>query len=34
MPREFLDEVGKYLQHVAPGREDELMAAIKARAEE
>ena len=34
MPREFLDEVGKYLQHVAPGREDELLGAIKARAEE
>jgi hypothetical protein len=34
MPREFLEEVGKYLHHVAPEREDELMAAIKARAEE
>jgi hypothetical protein len=27
MPREFLEEVGKYLHHVAPGREDGLMAA-------
>ena len=34
MPRQFLDEVGKYLAHVAPGREDELLAAIKARAED
>ena len=34
MPREFLEEVGKYLHHLAPEREDELMAAIKARAEE
>lgn len=34
MPREFLEEVGKYLHHVAPKREDELLAAIKARAEE
>jgi len=34
MPREFLDEVGKYLHHVAPEREDELTATIKARAEE
>lgn len=34
MPREFLDEVGKYLHHVAPEREDELLAATKARAEE
>ena len=34
MPREFLEEVGKYLHHVAPEREDEVMAAIKARAEE
>lgn len=34
MPREFLEEVGKYLHHVAPEREDELMAALKARAEE
>jgi hypothetical protein len=34
MPREFLEEVGKYLHHVAPEREDELTAAIKARAGE
>lgn len=34
MPREFLEEVSKYLHHVAPEREDELVAAIKARAEE
>src|SRR5690242_14904251 len=34
MPREFLEEVGKYIHHVAPEREDELMAAIKARAGE
>ena len=34
MPREFLEEVGKDLHHVAPEREDELMAALKARAEE
>ena len=26
MPREFLEEVGKYLHHVAPEREDKLMA--------
>ena len=34
MPREFLEDVGKYLHHVAPEREDEVMAALKARAEE
>lgn len=34
MPREFLDGVGDYLHLVAPEREDELMAAIKTRAEE
>ena len=34
MPREFIEEVGKYLHRVAPEREDELVAAIKARAEE
>ena len=34
MPHEFLDGVGKHLHHVAPEREDELMAAIKSRAEE
>ena len=34
MVREFLKEVGKYLNHVAPEREDELMASIKARAEQ
>ena len=34
MPREFLDGVGKYLHHVSPEREDELIDAIKARAEE
>ena len=34
MPREFLEEVGKYLHHVASEREDELLAAIKARAGE
>ena len=34
MPRQFLDGVGKHLHHFAPEREDEVMAAIKARAEE
>ena len=34
MPREFLDGVDEYLEHVAPERRDELMAAIKSRAEE
>ena len=34
MPREFLEGIGKYLHHFAPDREDELMVAIKARAEE
>jgi hypothetical protein len=33
MPRDFLEEIGKYLHLVAPEREDELIAAIKARAE-
>jgi hypothetical protein len=34
MPREFLSGVGDYLHLVAPKREDELIAAIRARAEE
>ncbi|HEX2371892.1 MAG TPA: L-2-amino-thiazoline-4-carboxylic acid hydrolase [Solirubrobacterales bacterium] len=34
MPRQFLDTVEKYLHHFAPDREDEVMAAINARAEE
>ena len=34
MPREFLEDVDKYLHHVGSEREDELMAALKARAEE
>jgi hypothetical protein len=34
MPRQFLDGVTKYLHHFAPEREEEVMAAIKARAEE
>src|SRR5262249_47730124 len=34
MPRQFLEEVGKYLHHVAPEREEELIDAIRARAEE
>jgi hypothetical protein len=34
MPHKFLDGVGEYLHLVAPDREDELIAAIKARAEE
>ena len=34
MPRDFLEEIRKYLHHVAPEREDELIGAIKTRAEE
>jgi hypothetical protein len=34
MPRDFLEGIGRYLHHFAPDREDELMAAIKGRAEE
>jgi hypothetical protein len=34
MPREFLQGIGKDLHRVAPQREDELIAAIKDRAEE
>ena len=34
MPRDFLEEIGKYLHTVAPEREDELIDAIKAKAEE
>lgn len=34
MPRRFLGEVRKHLHHVAPDREDELIDAIRARAEE
>ena len=34
MPREFLDGVSEYLMHAAPHREDEVIHAIHARAEE
>jgi hypothetical protein len=34
MPRQFLDGVGKYLEQFQPDRKDEVMDAIKARAEE
>jgi hypothetical protein len=34
MPRDFLEEIGKYLHHVAPEREEALIAAIKTRAEQ
>src|SRR5215208_548948 len=34
MPRDLLQGIGKYLHRVAPEREDELIAAIKNRAEE
>ena len=34
MPRELLQGIGKYLHRVAPEREDELIEAIKNRAEE
>jgi hypothetical protein len=34
MPRELLQGIGKYLHRVTPKREDELIAAIKTRAEE
>jgi L-2-amino-thiazoline-4-carboxylic acid hydrolase len=34
MPRQFLDGIGEYLHDVVPEREDELMAAIRERAEE
>ena len=34
MPHDFLQGIGKYLHRVAPEREDELIAAIKNRAEE
>ena len=33
MPRTLLSKIGKHLRTVAPGREDELVAAIGARAE-
>jgi hypothetical protein len=33
IPRQFLDGVGEY-QHFAPDRKDDVLAAIKARAEE
>lgn len=33
-PRKLLDSIGKHLRVVAPGREEELVAAIGARAEE
>ena len=34
IPRQFLHGVGDYLRHFAPEREDEVMEAIKARADE
>jgi hypothetical protein len=34
MPRQFLDGVGKYLEHFQPDRKDEVIDAIKARAAE
>ena len=34
MPRQFLDGVGKYLEHFAPDRKDEVLAAIDERTEE
>src|SRR5215216_4558619 len=34
MPRDLLQGIGKYLQRVAPEREDELIKAIKDRADE
>ena len=34
IPRQFLDGVGEYLEHFAPDRKDDVLAAIKARAEE
>jgi L-2-amino-thiazoline-4-carboxylic acid hydrolase-like protein len=34
MPRQFLDGIGEYLHLVTPEREDELMATVRARAEE
>jgi hypothetical protein len=34
LPRDLLDGVGMYLHHVAPDREEEVVAAIKARADE
>ena len=34
MPRQFLDGVGKYLEHFAPDRKEEVLAAIDERAEE
>jgi len=34
MPRELLEGIGKYLEHAAPERKDQLMGAIEARAEE
>src|SRR5262245_60178417 len=34
MPKDFLDGISAYLQHEVPEREDELMTAIRARADE
>ena len=34
IPRQFLDGVAKYLEHFAPDRKDEVLAAIDQRAEE
>ena len=34
MPRQLLDGVGKYLEHFAPDRKDEVLAGIDERAEE
>jgi hypothetical protein len=34
MPKDFLEGVGNYLEQAAPGREKDLIAAIRARADE
>jgi hypothetical protein len=34
MPRQFLDGIGEYLDLEAPERKDELIKAVRARAEE
>jgi hypothetical protein len=34
IPRQFLDGVSEYLEHFAPDHKDDVLAAIKARAEE
>jgi hypothetical protein len=34
MPRQFLDGIGEYLDLEAPERKDELIMAVRARAEE